>query len=157
MSCWGRGEVTRDDFKVDCFIRQKGGTPPGIPRSLCKMRSWSTSALLATGSCSQFSWLAHAGRDVGELVKGFPIGMRPLGSHGFLYGWHLAVLCAVEANDKRRVEMLCEAALTATITLYADCDKPTPRMHAMHFLRLFAIPLLRWWTPPSHLLGSAMR
>ena len=74
-------------------------------------------------------------RDVGELVKGFPIGMKPLGSHGFLYGWHLAVLRAMEANDKRRVEMLCEAALTATITLYAECDKPTLLMHAMHFLR----------------------
>ena len=96
-------------------------------------------------------------RDVGELVKGFPIGMKPLGSHGFLYGWHLAVLRAMEANDKRRVEMLCEAALTATTTLYAECDKPTLLMHAMHFLRLFAIPLLRWWTPSSHLLGSAMR
>ena len=80
-----------------------------------------------------------------------------MGAHGILYGWYLAVFLAMEANDKHRVAMLYEAALTATITLYADCDKPTLLMHAMHFLRLFAIPLLRWWTPSSHLLGSAMR
>ena len=72
-------------------------------------------------------------RDVGELDKGYPVGMRPLGAHGFLYGWYLAVFLAMEANDKHRVAMLYEAALTATIIVYADCDKPTLLMHAMHF------------------------
>lgn len=72
-------------------------------------------------------------RGVGELDKCFPVGMRPLGAHGFLYGWYLAVFLAMEADDKHRVAMLYEAALTATIILYADCDKPTLLMHAMHF------------------------
>ena len=72
-------------------------------------------------------------RDVGELDKGYPVGMRPLGAHGFLYGWYLAVFLAMEANDNLRVAMLYQAALTATVMVFADCDKPTVLMHAMHF------------------------
>ena len=63
-------------------------------------------------------------RDVGELDKGYPVGMRPLGAHGFLYGWYLAVFLAMEADDKHRVAMLYEAALTATIIVCADCGMP---------------------------------
>ena len=72
-------------------------------------------------------------RDVGELDTGYPVGMRPLGAHGFLYGWYLAVFLAMEANDNLRVAMLYQAALTATVMVFADCDKPTVLMHAMHF------------------------
>ena len=93
--------------------------------------SWA--ALLASGSCSQFVWLVYGVGALGDLDKGYPVGMRPLGAHGFLYGWYLAVFQAMEEKDKRRVAMLYEAALTATIIVYADCDKPTLLMHAMHF------------------------
>ena len=42
-------------------------------------------------------------RGVGELVKGYPVGMLPLGAHGFIYGYYLAQFLAMEAKKPSRI------------------------------------------------------
>ena len=72
-------------------------------------------------------------RGVGELVKGYPVGMLPLGAHGYIYAYYFALFLAMDANDHDRVGQLDQAAATATITVYAELDKATLTTHAIHF------------------------
>ena len=76
---------------------------------------------------------AYWQEDPRVLDTGVPCGAVPLGAHGFIYGWYVAVFLAMDEADTQRVARLYEAALTTTITLYAQCDLPTLALHAMHF------------------------
>ena len=72
-------------------------------------------------------------RGVGELVKGYPVGMLPLGAHGYIYAYYFALFLAMDADDHERVGQLYQAATTATITVYAELDKATLTTYAIHF------------------------
>ena len=72
-------------------------------------------------------------KDANTLSDSYPCGAIPLGGHGFLWGWFVAVFLALREDAKHRVDMLLEAALTATITLYGNSEKSALVLHAMHY------------------------
>ena len=54
----------------------------------------------------------------------YPVDLKPLGGHGFIYGWYVKMYKALDDRDADMVNFLVEAALSVTISAWAhDSDK----------------------------------